>query len=256
MGNRFAIHHDENAEVYQTLATGNRLLRLGYRERAEMLFTEIDGRGDGNTRFRSRMGLIICRRLMGDFEQVRILIDDGLKSLNDLTPAWRRDMAWERIICQATEEKDTTPMILATQRGGSHFGATYIVEAAVFTMAQKKKSMLERIRPIHAIRRDKSLRPRERWPLMTVAEIIQKAYDTSIPIDIRVQDVGKALLLAKRVPSVDGEMVVWVAAARWFYRMHIEEPLSICLGSYENLSMMVSSYTNKDSMGLADDMDR
>lgn len=254
LGNRFAIHHDSNAEVYQTLATANRLLRLGHRADAEAMFQTIDGTGDDNTRFRARMGLILCRRLTGALADAKQLVDAAIPANTDFAPAWVLDLQWERLVCGMAETQDTTELLAATQKGQPHFEATYIVEAILLTLGMKKKTLMERLRPVHALRRDRSLGIKERWPLLVATELIQKAYDASIPLEVRLQDVGKALMLAKQVPAIDREMMVWVAAARWFYRMHMPEPLLICLGSYEALSMRLTNYAHRDALGFAGDM--
>ena len=66
--------------------------------------------------------------------------------------------------------------------------------------------------------------------------------------------LGQQLTRVSQLPSVDTELLVWAAAARWLARNRMEGLGALTLQEYRALSLRLSSGAHVDVLGLLPDL--
>lgn len=243
---------------YHDFSMGNRFLRLGSKKMALAYYqaasAEFEKTGNSNdSLLRIQINQILISRISGDVELAKVLIDNlRLRCGKDERLAI--DLDWEQLCCQAQETGDLRPMLQATKRGLPHDKSSYIVEQVLWGMCFQKRDWLKELANLGALYRTKGGKVKSIGPFFDIVFAIQRAYDFSMPIDVRIKDLGEQLPRIPAIISVDKELLIWLAAARLLVRLRSYEMARLCLFRYEALSLTLTGGGKRDCLGLASDL--
>ena len=235
---------------FQTFAMANRMLRLGYSDLASRNFELGDVHPD-NASFvvRNRLSHMISLRLAGDYDAAALLAE-ATTARDDVDNNIKLEILWEGFCRHATQTKDLTPMISATQRGGSHFSSSYLIETALWAMGMASRQWLERMPRLSSLARNTTLNLRAAGRAYQCARVLQDGYDFEIPLAIRLNALGNELAEAHSLVAIDKELLVWAAAARWLARSKAVGLADLAWRQYGELSRRLTSGRSDDSLGI------
>ena len=141
-------------------------------------------------------------------------------------------------------------MISATQRGGSHFSSSYLIETALWAMGMASRQWLERMPRLSSLARNTTLNLRAAGRAYQCARVLQDGYDFEIPLAIRLNALGNELAEAHSLVAIDKELLVWAAAARWLARSKAVGLADLAWRQYGELSRRLTSGRSDDSLGI------
>jgi hypothetical protein len=203
---------------------------------------------------KARIGRMRTLRLKGEREAARELADETEKRF-ELSVDAAREVAWEKLCLDLSPSFDLKAMLAVTGRGQSHYGAAYIVEAWLWTRAVASDVWKKRIVTIRYLARKKSgVKPQALGTVYDLALALERCEDPHAPLGKSLKDLGKHLGRADRILSLDHELLIWVAAARWLARIESHTQAALALGRYKVLSLMLSHGKHPDVLGCAADL--
>ncbi len=238
---------------FQLLAAGNRSLRLGHAELAasqfeasakESLPPEPDGRRE--------LGRIHAAWLQGDLAGARARLADALR--RDFPEAIRKELLWHEFVQRSTASGDFSPLFAATRRGGSHHDATYVLEACYWALATESRDYLERLPSLPAMRRSQSLRPQQHGLWYEAATALQECYDHGVPLPLRLKSLSETLDRRSELLTIDKELLLLAAAARWLARSKSSSLALLVFSEYRALCLKLSGGRQEDTLGVLGDM--
>ncbi len=242
-------------EAVNTLATAIRAMRLGFSNIAYNRYSKVEeDREKDHPQFaRARLGRILCLRLANQLEEADALSQDTLKNCQ-LTDSQKLELEWEAVCRQATSTLDFSNMFPLVKRGGSHYLPVYVVEAYFWTRTTASRKWLDRMPQIQTLARNRNLKPQKLEAFYDFAVILERCYDTDYPFVVRLRKLGDILRKTSQLISIDKELLVWAAAARWLSRNHSFDLASIALSQYQSISTRLSNGHCLDALGTVSDM--
>lgn len=240
---------------FQLVSQAIRTLRLGSAARALTDFTEAesDGALDSLNRERARLGRVRCLRLLGDHDAAANLAKESAAKAA-LRPATVLELGWEVICLDAQESGELTRMVAAVGPKGDHGQAVYLLEAIAWAYAMRGKQWIERLPKASTVARRRGVDARKLGFFLEAIEVVESCYDTDVPFAIRLDRLGAMLVRRQEVISVDRELLILAAAARWLWRAKQRELAATVLEEYRSLSLRLSNGANRDVLSLADDV--
>jgi hypothetical protein len=236
------------------VAAGRRLLRLGH---ARLALAKLDAASAFALTPRNRLGVAVARvqalRLAGRLDAAAAAIEAARASpsLPDEAP---RELAWEALCVAAQRTGDVAPLVAASGRRGTHHESTYFLETFCWTKASPTRGRAGRLPMVRSAARTRSLGATKAGLFFRCALTLEDAYETEAPMSTRLANVGAMLGRSRALVSVDKELLVWAASARWLMRAHAPELAALALGEYETLSRRLTSGASADALGVAADM--
>lgn len=239
------------------LAIGIRAMRRGETRLALAAFADAEAHAsDRPTRERARLGRIQLLRLAGRTQEAgeyaaEMAHDEGL------SVEARLELEWERMCRKARETGEVLPLVLASSRGGSYRHSSYVIESTIWVKVCSAKGALARVPKVESIRRtfpDNVRRGAPNGRFYDVALRLDRCYDLEIPLVLRLEELGGALAEATRLPTLDKELLVWAAAARWLTRSKQAAHLEFVLAEYRALSSRVTMGASEDALGMLGDL--
>jgi hypothetical protein len=247
----------ELEEGRAALAIAIRAKRRGQTSLALAAFADAEAHAvDRPTRERARLGRIQLLRLAGHLGEAEEL-SAALARDRDLSAAARLELDWEGMCRKARKTNEILPLVLASGRGGSHRHSSYVIESTIWVKTSSHRRYLERVPKVESIRRafpDNVRRGASNGRLFEVALRLDRCYDQDIPLVLRLDELGVALAEATRLPTIDKELLVWAAAARWLARSKLQAPLEFVLAEYRALSARVTMGASEDALGMLGDL--
>jgi hypothetical protein len=120
--------------------------------------------------------------------------------------------------------------------------------------ALRSPKFLEKLPDLTYLAGAKILEPKKMGFFFKAIRTIRALYDTEIPSSIRLSRLGHLLNDARKVVSLDREMLVWVAAARWLARGNYFTLATIALEEYREISLKASQGSTQDVLQIAGDL--
>ena len=257
-GQQLSIYLSQRAPTggkgFQALTLAIRALRLGHAELALKQLAVAE-----------KLGLVMNYQARAELERLKALrLSGSLKAADSrsrkakqelhASAAEIHELDWEDICRTVTRTQDVTGLLQAVQKKDSpHHRATYLCEAFLWTRIVKSRECLKRFPTARSLARDPhiSVKGSQLYPWVSGFETF---YDISIPTILRLRKMGQLLSDIHRLASVDTELLIWGAAARWLSRSRIDGLAAATLAEYQGLSLRLTSGTTKDALGLLADL--
>lgn len=237
-------------QSFQQMVTANRLLRLGH---ASAAIEQLDAALARNLSTRDRGRALILRAQAMLLSGRREDADTALQALareTELGPTLQTEVAWQRLVLDVARTGDPATMLRATRKGEPCHQAGYIIEACLWALAVPSKGFVDALPSLAYLRRNAALNPLAQGAWLDCAETLQQAYDTGIPLAVRLDDVAVTLKRRGELLTVDKELLLWAATWRWLRRSHVTEMARLIQCEYDALSLRLSDGRSADVLGL------
>jgi predicted unusual protein kinase regulating ubiquinone biosynthesis (AarF/ABC1/UbiB family) len=242
--------HGALASALRSLRRGDARLALAGLELAE---------GQGLTpdlKEKARLARLQALRLAGDGDEAVRLATETITQVT-LSEQGLREFEWEELCRGVAQHGDLSPLVAAVSRGRSHRNTTYLLEASLWVKCVSSKQWLTRVPKAESIRRltpETLKKPAHNAGFYECCLTLDRCYDQAIPLPMRVKALGQTLAQASRLLTIDKEMLLWAAAARWLVRHHQYMFAALALGEYKSLCLRLSGGTSSDTLALVSDL--
>lgn len=236
---------------YQLVMSAERALRLGHGALAMRACESVEALGD-KWLASARLLRLRLLRLSGNAVGAEAL------ALDSRTLPWSesqlRELAWEAACRTVACEHDLESMTRLAATGASHHAPRFVLEHQLWARAFPLRRWEEKLANVAYLQRKKGFKGQSAPRLIEAAAVLESLYDYTIPVEVRLDKLGPLLNRATELPSTEATLLVWAAAARWLARGHFFPMAALVLGQYHVLSLMLSSGTNGDALGIAADL--
>jgi len=246
-------NHPEGWNSFVALVFGNRALRLGMATVALNEYSHANEEALGlSDQGKLLLGTIRALRMLGSFEQAKAETEVALK--RSFSEKLRTEFKWQKICITAQQTKELEPIIKAVQRGKLHHGPSYILEAFLWLRCARETNWIQKYPKFSTIKRDRSLALHKQGQLYQCVKSLERCYDTDIPLNMRLRDLGEVLNNTDSLLTIDKELLTWAAASRWLSRAKAYGLATHVLAQYQSKSFSLSNGENKDALGILEDL--
>lgn len=231
-------------------AAGIRSLRLGHAKLASReLERAVATLDDSRARRHALLERLKALRLGGDCHRAE---EEGRKLLSDpeSTLGERQEALWEEKCRRAQSNGDVAELMASVRRGGSHHDAYYLLEAFLWSRAVKTRKWLAQYPTIRSIAPNAKLDLKGQGFRYHCAKVVESCYDFGIPYELRLRAVGEALGDLGRLFTIEDELLVLAAAARWLARSQTELLAEVTAARYRALSLALTDGASDDALGV------
>jgi hypothetical protein len=201
---------------------------------------------------KARMGRLKALRITGRLDEVDKLIQETYSVSKD--EKILKELQWETALAETSRQNSGQPLYSLVRKGASHAHGFFLGEAFLWFHALRSPKFLEKLPDLAYLAGAKVLEPKKMGFFFKAIRTIRALYDTEIPSSIRLSRLGHLLNDARKVVSLDREMLVWVAAARWLARGNYFTLATIALEEYREISLKVSQGSTQDVLQIAGDL--
>lgn len=237
----------------QKLSLGIRALRLGHGGLAVQAMLDAKPGLAEASWFRCQIDLIRSLRFAGEFDLAKQGITDSLRNPS-LRPEEKQELMWEEMCLNIPREEDVFPLLHAVKKDRTHHDYSYLVEAFLWTRAVSTKKWVDRFPSLRSLARNPKLKAPTRTLFYKCAVMIQRCYDYEIPFPVRLRQLGRVLPKLQKLVTIDQELLVWAAVARWLTRSRCFPLAALALSEYQSLSNRLSNGRNPDALGVMKDL--
>lgn len=243
--------------AFQSVALANRLLRRGH---ARGALAELEAmKGVASTAIietRIRLERVHALRLMGDSSQARVEAQEALGFLNS-SPAlsdMKKDFEWEILCLDTQQDLDANRLVYAVSRRKPHYVAAYVLEAILWTKSLQRRAWLDAFAKADSLAQNASLKVHKQGFFFQSIKAIEQCYDSSIPLQLRMRQLGTILSKSHMLVTLDKELLLLAAAARWLSRVKAERMMAFIAAEYKARCLTLSDGQNTDTLGVIKDL--
>jgi len=240
---------------FQSFVIGNLAIRLGQGRFALKEFENAKGYGVSQEHLgRVQLEHAKSLRLCGRVREAESIFED-LSSINQFSEGEKKELAWELMCRKVAKSGDITPLVMAIRKGKSHHKPIYIVEAFIWSRAVQTRQWIQRFPRMRNMARHKGITRKSLGFVYDCATAIDQCYDYEIPYDLRLDRLGRVLGRSSLLPTIDLELLLWGAAARWLARSRTFRFTALVLGKYHALCLQLSNGRFRDTLGILGDFE-
>ncbi|MFW7382096.1 MAG: hypothetical protein ACOH5I_25040 [Oligoflexus sp.] len=237
------------------LSLGLRTLELGHAQLAIQLFQQAESNGlRGGDWERNRIGWLRSLRLSHRLQEASKLWQTTTDEAKELSTDCKLELEWERICLDLSSTQDLTKMFQCVKKGKPHFINSYLIEAFFWSRAVAKTSWFDKIPKMKTLYKTSSLDMKSAGLFYKLAQALEDAYDQSIPLRIRLEQMGPLLEQIPSLRNVDKQLLAWAAATRWLARCQAYRFAVLSFAEYRSLSLRLSSGQTEDVLGIGSDL--
>ena len=251
---RYLRETTPDSAEYHSLTLAQRYLRQGMLDESQKLLLNLlqapkETQGSTNLWNPAVLCQLIILRLKNDINAADIFTNEVIADTR-LSPESKIDCEWEAFCRVASKDGQTREMRKATKIGGRHFEACYIVEHSLWEMALGEFG--QAIKPINLEKQryNRKINFRQLGDFYEIACALQGCLDKEIPTGVRLEKIGSALIHARRVDSLDWELLIWLAAKNVLRRAQMNNFAAMCSFEYRSLSLRISQGISPDVLGI------
>lgn len=234
------------------LLFGIKFLRLGHCKRALAFFKEAEA-GTPDVWKLARINHIRSLRLTGH----RTLATDLIRQTREtgVSEDLLLELDWESACCRVSDNQNLDDLFKMVQRGASHYKASYVLEFFFWALSVQSYHWMSKTPKIRTLLRDDALSLKDHNFYYTIARDLEKIYDDNITLTTRIQNMGSVLEKLGQCHSVDKQLLIMAAAARWLLRNKIKDLFEVILLEYTALCEKMSQGRSYDLLGVLGDSD-
>ncbi len=251
MWSKYAPRHDQFLHLR---GMGRRNLRIGFGKGAMQQLTDaLKIASTDPERLTVLNSLANAARLCGQIQQWQELRQQLQSQFaGSLDPL---EWEWEDQCHQVAHEKCSVKELnRLTQIGRPHHHASYVVEARLYTYASTEKSRLTDLRKMSTLIRTGVLTQGNSGVGYRALAALEDCYDYDIPLEIRLQGLEGVLQRTGELASIEKELLVLGAAARWLHRSHISQLRELVMHRYRSLVFGLTGQDRTDPLGIVQDI--
>ncbi|MFW7381599.1 MAG: hypothetical protein ACOH5I_22515 [Oligoflexus sp.] len=247
-GNQLQDHSD-----YQDLQAGMQALRLGFTGLAKEDFQRVwQNSQDPKLRSRAGIHLLRCMRLAHQLDEATAL-DQELRQ-SELTEKAILELDWEYVCRLLLEQQDPEPLFRLVRRGKPHYRPGYLLEAFFWARALPGMEWQARLPKLKTLRQKKEFDFQHYTIFLRSAQELEKAEDTEIPLQHRLQHAKKILSSVQDLQDIDKHLLVIAALLRWLIRSNYRRLARLLYAEYAAMSRRLSHTQTSDVLGIFTDI--
>lgn len=248
----FCYRPTEEQDNVNALAIARSHMRLGHSSLALMNFAVAEQAGIDSPGFaRSLLGKARTLKTSGDFSGSREVWQEILVTFQSLESLAK----WEILKIDAQKSLDPDSLISAATRDFKSLRP--MLEAKLWAYAFKKRGQINRIAKVDSLRRrfnSEKQEIRNCSELMSAVRVIEDAYDNTLPLGERLEQLGEVLNRRANLEDVETELVLLAAAVRMLVRYSQNSMAQLALSEYRHLSVQLSGGWRQDVLGILEDV--
>lgn len=242
------------ARGFQALANGNRALRLGNIPLALLEFERAEsGPIAPINRAECRLIRVRTLRLSGDFKGAEKLSNE-MRQWEKLSPEFILELDWEKLCRSAQQSGDIRSLIHNVRPGKKHSDIHYLIEAHLWGKTSSCKDLSDKLPSIENALRRFGDRLGDLELAYRFAVQLQRCHDDNRPVRIRASQLGKLMSNTRKLISLDHELLVWAASARWLSQHKFYELANLVLSEYRWMSERITDKKTGDALGVVSDL--
>lgn len=254
MAHFMARGHPSGGEGFQSLALANRALRLGHNALA---LSELDAAEkditDQRLRDRVRFERVRAFRLARRFDDADRSSREALQN-SGMDKSMRLEFEWEELCREVQRTGDLSRMLSSVKPNQSHHNSGYIIEASLWARIPLSLEWMEKMTKLSTAVSKVERYPKQIGYTYECALQLERCYDLEIPLPMRMEAIGQVLSRANMFMTVDMELLLWAAVARWLSRSKAFRLANLVLSEYQWMSVRLTDGQGKDSLGLLGDL--
>ena len=232
------------------LVLGNRALRLGQAEVARLAFSTaaIDPTFPPSRRPAALLGEAKALRLAGKLTAARAALAAidiatfGIEAVGELR--------WEEACITVQETGELDAFAVLVSGSATQTNVSYKLEASLWSRASARAHDSRFAISIPGIKRKLPETAREYRSFIRGCALIEGLYDTEIPFHRRLAQIGSLQKIAAAQVSVDKELLLVAAAARWLHRFGPVGMATMVRNCYSALSLALTDGTMPDVLDV------
>jgi tetratricopeptide (TPR) repeat protein len=245
----------EEFERVNTLTLGNRYFRLGFCKLAVSYYDKfLSLNPDGENWSHAVINKIKCFRLSHQWEKAKEAYDFAMANQERFQQTELCELKWEKYYLEFRIHQRPDPMIAAVRFKRSHHVASYLCEVSLLSKAVVKREHIFASTKICSLEKRRDMQVKKLGSFYKAARVLEECYDYDIPVLSRIQAVGQVLTNLDRLKSVDKELLVLAAAARFLFRVKASDFGALALNRYIQKSLQLTLGLSQDALGIAQDM--
>ncbi|NRA67453.1 MAG: hypothetical protein HRU19_23425 [Pseudobacteriovorax sp.] len=245
---------DSGLDAARNLDMGINALRLGNSHLAlKFLETALEISDDCILAQKVQLQRVRGLRLSGSLEEALELISQSKISVND--ERYQVEFEWEEMYCRIAIDQDPSPLLLLTQRGGTHYHPSYLLECFMILRSLPKKQWQGRFPKLASVNRHKEISLRDYRQLHDICLAVENAYESDIPFHHRLSKLKPCLSKIRELRTIDKELLAWLSITRWLYRSRYMAMAAVTWSEYQSLSKKLSQGKSGDVLGMAKDLE-
>jgi hypothetical protein len=241
---------------FQLLNVGNRALRLGDATYALSCFVRAEATASdatGSAFEQARLGRIKTLRLTRQLAAANELVA-ATRDGADFASTARQELDWEAECVAAMMSGDLEPLVRRTRRRGSHHMASYVLEAYFWARSVGRERWHAAFPLVRTMAREKSLRLVKQGRFYKCALTLERCSDEDVPLGAKLRFLARDLARVGQLISIDKELLVRLASARWLVEAQVPALARLMLHEYAGLCLKLTGGASSDVYGAADDL--
>jgi hypothetical protein len=240
-------------DAFQSLALGNRALRLGHARLALAHFARAEaGPLSPADLEKARLAHIKALRLSGNLDASEAL---SLMSMTmEMSADGHRELVWEGFCRGVVRGASPAAMLASVKSGRMHHDAIYLLEASLWTKALARREWMDKVISVRTMGKKPAIKPHRFGSFHALAALFDRCYDLETPLTFRIRDLGETLADAASLTTIDKELLAWVAAARFLARSRAFDHAALALAEYAGICLRLSDGATRDVLGVAGDL--
>ena len=187
-------------------------------------------------------------RLAGRWTEAEATLKDAGKTLG-ASP----EFDWERG-CLSLAGTGDPKVLLHLAKTALREATRPLLQLTLWVKAIPSRQFVEQPVLVRTLARKRALRPQQAGPLYRIALAFENAHDPDLPAPRRMEGIGAALAEARRLISLEDELLAWGAATRHFARHGAVEAAVYAAGIYGSMSREVTTGRELDALGILGDV--
>ncbi len=253
-----AVHGTQDqapgAAVSHELALARRYLRLGFGSAAIHHFQQaINSAASENLRVRGLLGLLNAYRISGRWDDADRTAAE-VRSCRDIEEPSLNDLVWEEAGLKIARGGSLLEVKLLSKPGNPHHAASYLAEAKLYAYAVSAKNYMDSFQRMSTLMRYGILSAGSIGVIHAGLVALEDCYDAAIPGTHRIESLKNALAKTSEIISLEKELLLLAAAARWLARAHFQTLSNLVLQKYRNYGLCLSDGKIEDPLGIVSDL--
>lgn len=192
-------------------------------------------------------------RISGDLEKSKSAVDKLKSSSTD--PQILRELEWEAFCREAQQTGDPKKLILSVRKKQSHHDPEYLFEAFLWIRAVGSKRYLKDYPTFSKLANlTETLKGRRYLLHRRCVQTLEKLYDTTYPLNHRLELAGELFEVRDKFPSLDLSLLIRACTIRWLARHSALALASMVLREYEATNFGMTRGEQSDCMNLVSDL--
>lgn len=249
-------HHPQTPEeqAHHHMIRGQRLMRLNHLVKASeemQAALDIHPKMDLTPRMVCWIQIGRCLRLQGQRSEALSWLSDGQATCPTHLQV---ELNWEIAILNAIKMKECRNLVTLAATDAYRAKIEYAVEAKIWVLNTPNRRLIQKAKSMKQSSRDFGPATKKMGAFFAAALSLENCYDATISMSIRKRDLCQALEGRPQYGTVEKELLVLGAAARFLSQEQSWPLLELVLLEYQKLALQTTGTRSVDPIGFIGDI--